>query len=285
MKKIIVPYDFSQEARNGISLAAQLADYFKATIQLVHVPKNRNLQGIEVEREKQAISKRFDETLEQITPIVPSGIPVEYLVKYGKVYKEICAQAEASDDSIIVASTHGASGFEEFFIGSNALRMISASQKPIYTIHHGVEARRFGQIIFPLDTSFGSRQKAAYIANAAKVYGCPVSVLAIAEKPTEKQMEKLAAYTKQVEEYLAKQGVEYQVYHIEGMDFVDATITFAKDKLDALIVITEQDKNSLPVFLIGDNSQRFLCKSPVPVLILPPRVNLKSDSFHTFGQY
>ncbi len=284
MKKIIVPYDFSREAQNGISLAAQLADYFQATIQLLHVQKNRGLSSTEIEREKEAIKKRFDQALEQITPIVPSGIPIEYVIRYGKVYREICAQAEADEDTIIVASTHGASGFEELFIGSNALRLISASQKPVYTIHHGVEARRFGQLILPLDTSFGSRQKAAYVANAAKVYGCPVSILAIAERPSEKLMEKLAAYTKQVEEYLKKQDVEYKVYHVEGMDFVDAAITFSKDKPDALIVITEQDKNGLPVFLIGDKSQRFLCESPVPVLILPPRVNLKGgDSFHTFG--
>ncbi len=40
MKRIIVPYDLSEEARNGVALATVLASQTMASIQLVYVQSN-----------------------------------------------------------------------------------------------------------------------------------------------------------------------------------------------------------------------------------------------------
>ncbi len=72
--------------------------------------------------------------------------------------------AESLPDSLITASTHGASGFQELFIGSNAFRIISATDKPVITLRKNSCPETIGRIVLPIDLSVDSRQKVPFTA-------------------------------------------------------------------------------------------------------------------------
>lgn len=142
MKTIVVPVDFSEESRDGIQLALELARQFGAEIQMVYVQPSRQEFGhVALDAEKQEAEGMFAEIGDQLREQLP-GVKVQWIVKRGKVYREVVAQAEASDDAVIVTSTHGASGFEELFVGSNTLKILANTQVPVFTIRHGVKDRK-----------------------------------------------------------------------------------------------------------------------------------------------
>lgn len=284
MKKIILPYDFSAGAQNAITLAQTLAAQFGANIELLYVIRGkRDLGHLTYEEEQRKVEGAFKTLVAELQASTPEGVTLSYRVRKGKVYEEVVAAAKEHEDSVIVTSTHGASGFEEFFLGSNTLRVISASQYPVYTIHEGISPTPIKNIIFPLDTSLESRQKTPYVAQLAQDFGASVQIVSCIESVSETVKKKLNTYLKQVEDYFTEANVTHKSTRIEGEDLVDAIAVYAKAIPDSIIAITESSKETLPIFLIGDKSQRLLCKSPVPVVVLPPSVHVIRGSFHTFG--
>lgn len=286
MKRIIVPYDFSDEARNGVSLATVLASQTRASIQLVYVQRKKpDFAHLSLEEERRLVEKEFETLVAEIQNALPQGIEVEYIVKKGKVYQEVVAQAEAFSDAVIVTSTHGASGFEEFFLGSNTLKILASTEVPVYTIRHGMTPAPIQNVIFPLDTSFESRQKAPITVKLAKQWSATVHIV-IEQAADGEEAKKLNAYTAQCEEYFAKNDVPYCTYRAvanKKEDLVDVTNNYAAHIPNSLIVVTTRDKAAPSIFMIGEKAQRLLRTAPVPVLVVVPTLVRITDSFRTSG--
>lgn len=284
MKRIIVPYDFSEEARNGVALATVLAAKTHAAIQLVYVQKKHpDFAHLGPEDERTLVEKGFEELLAEIRKELPEDIELDYIIKKGKVYLEVVAQAEAFKDAVIVTSTHGASGFEEFFLGSNTLKILASTELPVYTIRHGIVPVPIQNIIFPLDTTFESRQKAPIAVQLAKVWDAPVHILTTDNGDDAEEKKRLNSYIAQCEDYFAKNGVQYCTYREEDRDIVEATTRYAQRIPSSLILVTTRDKSAPSIFMIGEKAQKLLRSSPVPVLVVVPTLVRITDSFRAQG--
>ena len=178
---------------------------------------------------------------------------------------------------MIVTSTHGASGVEEFFIGSNTLRILAATAKPVFTIRHGVVPQKFTNIIFPLDTSFESRQKAPFAARLAKEWNAKVHILAVAKSTNDAVANRLSEYAIQMDQYFTEHDVEH------SMLLVEESLAQAMLLSGSMIIIASRDRNTLRIFMIGEKAQQLIRESPVPVLVIAPNVEPIRDSFKTLG--
>lgn len=284
MKQIIVPYDFSEEARNGVALARVLAIQTQANIQLVYVQRKQpDFAHLSFAEEKKLVESEFQKICQDLRNDLPDEIKVDYIIKKGKVYQEVVAQAEAFNESVIVTSTHGASGFEELFLGSNTLKILASTEVPVYTIRHGITPSPIHEVIFPLDISFESRQKAPIVVRLAKQWGATVHVVTSADGYDAEASRKLQAYIAQCEEYFAKNEVQYVTYRAENEEFVDLITRYAEKLPHSLVAITARDKSMPSIFSIGDKVQRLLRRSPVPVLVVVPTLVRITDSFRTQG--
>jgi len=126
MKQIIVPLDFSNESMNGLELAMMISSKTKANIQMVYVlQRSSDFSRLSKDEEHRTAKKKLRDIQNNFEHKLISGVELSFIIKKGKIYDEIVEQVESFDDSIIVVSTHGASGFEEFFIGSS--RTISST--------------------------------------------------------------------------------------------------------------------------------------------------------------
>lgn len=283
MQTIVVPVDFSEESHDGIQLAMELAHQFDAEIQMVYVqPARQEFGHVALDAEKQEAEGMFSKIADQLRAQQP-GVRVKWIVKRGKVYREVVGQAAASPDSVIVTSTHGASGFEELFVGSNTLKILANTQVPVFTIRHGVKPEAIKNIVFPLDTTMVTRQKSGYVAKLAAAYGAKVHVLGLLESPNDALRQKLKTYIEQMRSFFSDRSVEVVHSILEEVDFVDATIAYSQKLEGAIVSVSSMNRKSLPLLLIGGNSQRLLSRSNVPVLCLASTVEPSSGGFRTNG--
>ena len=117
-KTIIVPLDFSDESLTGLNLALMLAAKTGANIQLVHViGKNIGTNKELLEKENQLAKTKFEDILQKCKAKGNINCALNYTIKEGQIFKEIADLADKYEDALTVLSTHGASGFEELFIG------------------------------------------------------------------------------------------------------------------------------------------------------------------------
>jgi nucleotide-binding universal stress UspA family protein len=121
MSKIIVAIDFSECSINAFLHALSIAQHCSNDLILIWVEKPSSEKD---KFEKQAgdpsreVKKQFEELILKYQPELKGKI--SYKLRKGTVYKEITKEAKESKATLIIAGTHGASGFEEFWIGSNA---------------------------------------------------------------------------------------------------------------------------------------------------------------------
>jgi nucleotide-binding universal stress UspA family protein len=191
---------------------------------------------------------------------------ISYKIRKGKVSTEIVNQAKYDDSYLIIMSTHGASGFEEFWIGSRANKIIAKASCPVLTVRDNSCTKNFGEIVLPIDNTMDTRQKVALAAEIAKIFKAKIYVIGIDTIHTEASKKKINAYVKQVCEYLKKNDIIYSSDYVSDNNVPDAVINYAKDKNAEMIVIMTEQNLNLSNLWLGTNAQQIVNHSPIPVL-------------------
>ncbi len=165
MKTIVVPFDFSANARKALSTAFQLAKATVSEILVVHVvhqspyklaaagnenEMNRLIRQDEMEK-KIALQQETVEIQQALSLKFPAGQIMVKAVYHPLVVEKIIELAHAEDAGLIVMGTHGASGLRKVLFGSNAANMISRSDIPVLAIPQDYEYKPVEKILYASD--------------------------------------------------------------------------------------------------------------------------------------
>ncbi len=279
MKKILVAIDFLDCSVNALAHAVTMAEKAGADLEMVWVnmpDHSKEIFKCDPETLLIEVEKRFNELIEDYAPEMGEG-KMTYAIKDGKVYKEIVAAADEGEADLIVAGTHGSSGFEEFWIGSNANKIVSATEKPIITIRGGVDIKRpLSKIVLPIDSTVETRQKLPFTTELAKINDAEIFVLSIYTTKVAEVRYRVDTYTNQVIEYLEDEGIKYTRDAIEADNLTKSTIGYA-ERIDAnlISIMTEQERTTANLWL-GPFAQQMVNHSPFPVLSIHPKELIRS---------
>jgi len=283
MKNIIVPIDFSEESIKGLKVALLFSKHQHTNIQLVYVMKKSNdFRPVSFEEEKTYARKKLEDIIAQFEPTLKNDSTLRYIIKQGKIYHEVVSQAESYKDSVISMSTHGSSGFEELFIGSNAFKIISATDLPVITINKGECPETINRILLPIDISQKSRQKVSYTAIMAKLFNAEIHVVSVTSSHGKKIMQRLEAYTNQVAGYLHSLKLPVEKDSLVGDNLTNIIIEYA-EKINAELISVMKDPTSTFDFVSGNYTLQMITKSPMLILNITPKILGHAGSFSTFG--
>ena len=270
MKTIIVPIDLSDESLNGLNLAMMLASKTGANILLVHViGKNTGDYYEQMEKENQLVQSKFEEILRKYKEKVNLNFTLSYIIKEGKIFKEIADLADKHEDALTVLSTHGTSGFEELFIGGNAYKITSHSRNPVITVRRSKIPLNIDNIVLPLDMTFQTREKVPYTVEFAKKFGSKIHLLTIRLSNLKSIEKRLHQYAEQVASYLDSHKIPYTVEHLHGSNLTDLTLDYSRTiNADLISIMTEQEKSASNL-LLGNFAHQMITKAYIPVLSFP----------------
>jgi len=285
IKNFIVPIDFSEDSLKGIDLAVLFSQKTYCNIQMVYVQKNSAEYFPSRIREEYSSAKdKFEKIIKNYSERLGNNSKLRYIIKKGpKVYEEVVNQAESYKDSIIAASTHGASGFEEFFIGSNAFKIISATTRPVLAIRKGLVPLNISRIVLPIDAMVETRQKVPLTSDIAELFGAEVHILEVSTTKNTKILKRLSAYSKQVSGYMKGRGLIVKNECIIGNNIADITVDYAHNIDAGMISIITEQGTSITNLILGNQAQQVLNKSNIPVLNITPREMHFKGTFSTLG--
>jgi nucleotide-binding universal stress UspA family protein len=274
MSKIIVAIDFSDCSINAFLHALSIAQHCSNDIHLVWVEKPSSEKD-KFEKLAGDPAKEVKEQFEQLIAKYQSELPgnkITYKLRKGSVYKEVTKEAKESDAMLVVAGTHGASGFEEFWIGSNANKIVSASPCPVITIRAGINIiRPLTTIVLPIDRTIETRQKATFTGYLAKKHDAEIHILSLYTSNVKAIRRDVNIYAGQVEFYYKKEGVKYQTASMECTNISDAMIEYAKNNdANMISIMTEQESTTSNLWM-GPYAHQTVNHSPVPVLSIHSR--------------
>ncbi len=279
MKRILVAVDFSECSINALEHGITIANKAEANLDMIFVAKpdsSRDIFTEGTETLKAMVRDRFEEIVEKYQPAM-GKLKLGYIIKEGKVYREIVREAERKDVFLAVAGTHGSSGFEEFWIGSNAFRLVSSLAKPVITIRGGVNIKRnLEKIVLPIDSTVETRQKVPFTSYMAKIFNAEVHILRLYSSTVMAVKSIVDSYAEQVMKHLEEDNVKYVLEAQEADNLTDATIDYAlKINANLISIMTEQETTTRNIIL-GPYAQQMVNHSPIPVLCIHPKEMLAS---------
>ena len=282
MKSIIVPIDFSNESLQGLEMALLFAKKMSVNIQMTYVQKSStDYRPGSFEEEHRYAEAEFEKIIKKYSPELKNDSRLRFIIKKGKIYEEIIEQAESYKDSFICASTHGASGFEEFFIGSNAYKVITGTENPVITVRKKAPGE-IKTIVVPLRLHVDTRQKVPHAADMADIFKAQIHLISVTTVTNKQDTSRLNAYLMPSQDYLKKKGFQPVVKKLVGDNSVALVQNYCH-AVDANMVVVMTSQRGSMSLLTGSYAHNMVSRSNIPVLSITAKEKHLPAGFATRG--
>ncbi len=284
MTKILVPIDFSDNSLNALEFGIQIANRLKAELKILHVKTKKIEYRYSKKETELMLSDNVAEWLHEIVEknkekyLVPGG-KFDYKVREGNVIKEVTNQAKYDDTTLIVIGTHGASGFEDKWIGSNAYRLVHNATVPVLTVRPERKWRSISKIVLPISFSKPSRQKVPAVVGMAKLFNAKIFVVGLKEPGYNILRSRVSSFVKQTVRFINKNtdlSVESRI--LSGKSKSELLLDYISE-VDADVIATNILHTSNPLEnLIKPFANQLINESDCPVLAVPTKESLYLQS-------
>lgn len=276
MKEIIVGIDFSKSSIQALQYAMKLAEVYQCKMKLVYVCKSRDKESNLIKDDRGMGTSIVDSFEKLIAENEKFKDLISYKILDGKIWEEISNQAKYTDAEMIITGAHGMSGFEELWVGNNALKIVAHSEKPVLCVKKNFKLKKLviEKIVLPIDHTNGTLQKIPFILQLASSFKAQINVLSIYNSK-QKQIEKIVEeHTRLAMESIVNSGLRYINEKKVSDNAAKTTIEYALKRNADLISVMTENESAQSVFL-GPVPQQIINQSPIPVISF--RSNIKTN--------
>ncbi len=274
---ILVPTDFSEVCENAVAHSIGIAKHIKHKIVLLHIVNEDTKQYLE--DNKLAISNIEQKLKEQVENIYKEhNVEASYLIKEGKLFKQVQKAVSEVGAKMIVLGTHGKVGFQRI-TGSYALKVISRTNVPTIVVQKKGLHRPYKKIVFPVTTDTQDRQKVNWAIFIAKTFDATIHIFP--RRESEKyQKKKIMSVVKQIKVIFDKHGIKYvdKVSEEGAGNFAKQVIDYAVIN-EADLIMTMVSSERFFHFFDSQDEQIIFNTSQIPVICINP-VTVKKASWH-----
>ncbi len=275
MKTILVAIDFSKNAEHALRYAIMYARNLKASIYLIWIDDSMAgevlLDTIEKELRKEK-KEYLNHIINKYSEKIPTG-KIEILLRKGRVYQEIAKAASQISADLIFAGTHGASGYEQHWIGSNAYRIVTHAPCPVVTIRNTYNFRdSIDDILVPLDSSVETGKKLPFICDFALQFNSRVHLLKVYNTSLKVIRRRIDKYGEEAMKCMDSKHVKYELENIDVKNVVSSIHDYAtRSNVDLIAIMTDQDTTTANKFL-GPYAKELINNSQIPIVSVRPKV-------------
>lgn len=286
---ILVPIDYSEQSIVALEQAIGLSKVFDSEIHVLNVISEEfSLTKLFDDKDKLEFEKRAKAKIAEFVKEKGNeyGVELHPIQVHGKIYDQIVNSADVINAQFIVMGTAGTSSLKKKFIGSNALRVVRESHKPVITIKGKHHRKGCQNIILPLDLTKETKEKVAKAIEFAKRFGSTIRVVSVLMTNDEFIVNRLTRQLDQVKKYVMEQGVDCTAEIVRdtkgGQSLSESIIDYSnKSKGDLIMIMTQQEQDFTDYF-IGSSAQGVINSSEIPVLSIIPSPKKDTSVFHPY---
>ena len=276
MKRILVPIDFSENSVFALKVGLELANQLQAALRLIHVQTGQKYAPeFSGDNPEVRLLGQSKEWLNHLLKTYSSDYRVyngefDYKIREGNVVREISNQARYDDVTLIVIGTHGISGVEDRWLGSNAYRLVSHAPCPVLTVRKEMKWTYPHKVLLPMDHNRLTRQIVPAVVGFTKLLKAQVSIVALQKKSKWLLPGRSEFYARQAERYIHHNTdlvVETIPFNWAGQ--VKNILELASDTSTTVIAIhLNKTINPLKSFF-RPFANELLNVADIPVLVVP----------------
>lgn len=287
VKKILIPYDFSETSQAALKQGILLSRKLQANLLVLYVlEKTPNEEILKLTFPSGDLRSKLENKIQgELRSLVnaepESKISIETRVVVGKPAVEILLMTEKEKADLVVMGSHGHTGLKRLWLGSVTERVVQRAKIPVL-VHRGKTEIAPTRILIPIDFSEYSKEglelglQWAKIFNA-KPYFFHVIILqdlysfkdlfvpinsSIEEALKEEARIKLADWTKEI-------NMDHHLEIKMGNPSLEIEREVHAHSID-LVVLATHGQTGLKHFLMGSVAEQTVRHSPCSVLTVRP---------------
>ena len=265
MKKLLVPTDFSPNAKNALHFAIEMANRFDSEITLLHMYQVYSTGGmfVSVERYmKENIGERMLGLISDAERRLKAGARIDTKLIRGESAGIIAEVAEQSGYDLIVMGTQGASGLAGVFLGSTTEAVMRRTRVPVLAIPAGLAFRPLRVIVLAADAAGISYASVlAPLLHLARRFNAKVKVY---HKDTGAGD---SGIDPSVDIFL--DGIDHSFHYGQEGEQINRSINdFVKENQADLLCMIRRERGFLSDIFHVSATSKEIFKSPVPLLVL-----------------
>lgn len=263
MNKILVPTDFSIYATYAINAAVKIAQLTNGSITLYHtiVPSGEGNMVAQLKDTENGLNQLKNE-------ISDRGIECAYIIENGEFPKSALSHLQNDSYDLVIMGSHGQSGFNEMFIGSNTQKLLRKSNTSVMVVKKPVESITFDSAVFITGLNIEDQQSLRQllgmldVLQVKKLHIMAIDTSSYFSQPTIIMQSALADFKKIAENYNVETHF-YRDYSIES-----GVRHFSEEYNIDLIVVSNHKKHPIKRIFQGSNVEMIVGNSYSPVLAL-----------------
>ena len=270
MKRILVPTDFSKYSEEATKVAAQIAKKYNSEVILLHMLElpqqasdalgdGKSIPEIMLYKNR-AISNL--ETLMDAKYL--KDINVSEAIEFKKVHDGILDACEKNKVDLVVMGSHGTSGFDELFVGSNAEKVVRLSKIPVLVVKKEAKDFKARNFVFASDFSKETRKPFQKMMEFAKIFDSNLFLVMIC---TPNSFKTTHQAEKTMHDFIANYEMENYSTHIYNDTNIENGIINFANSVDAdLIGICTHGRTGLAHFFNGSIGEELVNHAVKPVI-------------------
>lgn len=274
MKNILVPTDFSACADHAIDLGFAFAEFFDAKLHLftsienlpgdweemTEVEKNKLPESLQLEKNVNELLQKFRKRAER------DGIRLNTTISSGKFLRGLQRQVDRFQIDFVVMGSHGASGKNEFFIGSNTQKAVRKLHVPVFVIKNPIKKYAFKNVVFA--SNFDANEKEAFLKFLDFIkWFTPETIHLLAVNTSDWFSQPSFLMKEAMKDFKALCGDINCKTHFYRDISVDAGVRHFTAEVNAdLVVISNHHRHPLKRIFQGSSVEAVVNHSSVPVL-------------------
>lgn len=142
LKKILVPFDYSNFSRKTVDMAMEFAKKFDSKLLLLTCLDNEFVSGpmyVDNDASEKAFSKKYDDAKNQLKQLKQQadyqGINTDVdILRASDIVEKITEYAKQKKIDLIMMGTHGRTGFEKLLFGSKSEETLHNVDCPVMIV-------------------------------------------------------------------------------------------------------------------------------------------------------
>lgn len=278
---ILLPVDFAQESEVAYRMIERIAENNEVSVTLIHIfqaPLMPPNHAMAAEYYTQFYQEQKDAHLKRLQEI--SELP--YFEKCGVVERienetssnigaEIGNYASEHGYDLVVASSKHRSGFEEFMVGTELLRILRYSRAPVLCLTEG-HLPTIRRIMFATDFSSDSTETFLRVMNVASVFDASIYLTGVNTQSDFYTSREVKAQSQRFIDLVADKNPEVfqrieEVVNYNDRNVADGVTNAAEDYMIDLIAVATHGRKGLARFIDGSVTEQIIRNTRFPVLV------------------
>jgi nucleotide-binding universal stress UspA family protein len=282
LNSVIYATDFSLCSQNAGAYALKIAEYFSASLLVVHAfSLSQAAKEVEVEKLLQSAQRKDLQTLlsRRASLLATQGAQARPMLLEGDPKEVIPLLADVHSPSLIVLGTHGGGSLDHGFIGSVAERILRSTNWPTLTVGPLVKPVTsttfpFQKILLATDFSPDAAHAATFAVFFAETLGASIDILNVIHGDDIERPDRLSElkrlFSNSLDGLAPKQAREFcdpKTYVAVGKAH-DQILKHVKERSVDLLVLGIRKTSHLSMEMRTSGAFRLIADAECPVLTI-----------------